>query len=195
MDQSEIELIKQAKNGDSQALAKLVKKHSSAIYNVGLRLMQNESEAEDVLQETFLTMVQKLNMFAGKSALSTWLYRIATNVALGKLRDNQKWQSHKDLNDLDYEPLTGSQILTWPEEVDQMWKDQSIQSCMKAALNELPESYRAVFVLRDLEGMSIKRTAKMLDLTEANVKVRLMRSRLFLRDKMAKNFHCIEANA
>ncbi|MCH7613205.1 MAG: sigma-70 family RNA polymerase sigma factor [Candidatus Marinimicrobia bacterium] len=90
MQQTETELIKQAKSGDSKAMAELVKRHSTTIYNVGLRLMQDETEAEDVLQETFLTMVRKLDTFGGKSALSTWLYRIATNIALGKIREKQK---------------------------------------------------------------------------------------------------------
>ena len=157
--------------------------------------MQNETEAEDVLQETFLTMVLKLDTFGGKSALSTWLYRIATNIALGKIREKQKRNADMELDELDFEPLTGNQILSWPEEVEQMWKDQSIQSCMKAALEKLPESHRAVFVMRDLEGMSVKETATLLDLSESNVKVQLMRARLFLRDNLAKNLHCIEANA
>lgn len=157
--------------------------------------MQNETEAEDVLQETFLTMVRKLDTFAGKSALSTWLYRIATNIALGKIREKQKWKTDIELNDLDFEPLIGRQILSWPEEVEQMWKDQSIQACMKAALAKLSESHRAVFVMRDLEGISVKETATLLDLSESNVKVQLMRARLFLRDNLAKNLHCIEANA
>ncbi len=195
MEQIEKELIQQAKSGDSTAMAELVKQHSSNIYNVGLRLMQNESEAEDVLQETFLIMIQKLDTFKENSTLSTWLYRIATNIALGKLRDKQNRQSDMDLDELEFEPLTGTQLLSWPEEVNQMWKDESIQSCMKAALEKLPESYRTVFVMRDLEGISVKRTANMLDLSESNVKVRLMRARLFLRDNMAKNLHCIEANA
>lgn len=195
MEQIEKELIQQAKSGDSTAMAELVKQHSSKIYNVGLRLMQNESEAEDVLQETFLIMIQKLDTFKENSTLSTWLYRIATNIALGKLRDKQNRQSDMDLDELEFEPLTGTQLLSWPEEVNQMWKDESIQSCMKAALEKLPESYRTVFVMRDLEGISVKRTANMLDLSESNVKVRLMRARLFLRDNMAKNLHCIEANA
>jgi len=195
LEQIEKELIQQAKSGDSTAMAELVKQHSSKIYNVGLRLMQNESEAEDVLQETFLIMIQKLDTFKENSTLSTWLYRIATNIALGKLRDKQNRQSDMDLDELEFEPLTGTQLLSWPEEVNQMWKDESIQSCMKAALEKLPESYRTVFVMRDLEGISVKRTANMLDLSESNVKVRLMRARLFLRDNMAKNLHCIEANA
>ncbi len=195
MEQIEKELIQQAKSGDSTAMAELVKQHSSKIYNVGLRLMQNESEAEDVLQETFLIMIQKLDTFKENSTLSTWLYRIATNIALGKLRAKQNRQSDMDLDELEFEPLTGTQLLSWPEEVNQMWKDESIQSCMKAALEKLPESYRTVFVMRDLEGISVKRTANMLDLSESNVKVRLMRARLFLRDNMAKNLHCIEANA
>ena len=99
MEQIEKELIQQAKSGDSTAMAELVKQHSSKIYNVGLRLMQNESEAEDVLQETFLIMIQKLDTFKENSTLSTWLYRIATNIALGKLRDKQNRQSDMDLDE------------------------------------------------------------------------------------------------
>lgn len=195
MEQTETELIQKAKSGDTKAMAILVKQHSANIYNVGLRLMQNESEAEDVLQETFLIMLKKLGTFEEKSALSTWLYRIATNIALGKIRDKKKREAEMNLDDLIFEPLTGRQLKSWPEDVDKMWKDQSIQSCLKAALNLMPESYRVVFVMRDLEGLSVKETASMLKLSESNVKVRLMRARLFLRDNLADNLHCIEANA
>jgi len=193
--QTEEQLIKKAKSGDTKAMAELVKYHSADIYNIGLRFMGNKSEAEDVLQETFLIMLKKLNTFEEKSALSTWLNRIASNIALGKLRDKKKREGDMELDNLDFEPLTGKQIKSWPEALDKMWKNQSVQSCLKAALIKLPESYRTVFVMRDLEGLSVKETASMLKLSESNVKVRLMRARLFLRDNLAKNLHCIEANA
>ncbi len=195
MIQTEEQLIKKAKSGDTKAMAELVKYHSADIYNIGLRFMGNKSEAEDVLQETFLIMLKKLNTFEEKSALSTWLNRIASNIALGKLRDKKKREGDMELDNLDFEPLTGKQIKSWPEALDKMWKNQSVQSCLKAALIKLPESYRTVFVMRDLEGLSVKETASMLKLSESNVKVRLMRARLFLRDNLAKNLHCIEANA
>ena len=195
MIQTEEQLIKKAKSGDTKAMAELVKYHSADIYNIGLRFMGNKSEAEDVLQETFLIMLKKLNTFEEKAALSTWLNRIASNIALGKLRDKKKREGDMELDNLDFEPLTGKQIKSWPEALDKMWKNQSVQSCLKAALIKLPESYRTVFVMRDLEGLSVKETASMLKLSESNVKVRLMRARLFLRDNLAKNLHCIEANA
>lgn len=195
MIQTEEQLIKKAKSGDTKAMAELVKYHSADIYNIGLRFMGNKSEAEDVLQETFLIMLKKLNTFEEKSALSTWLNRIASNIALGKLRDKKKREGDIELDNLDFEPLTGKQIKSWPEALDKMWKNQSVQSCLKTALIKLPESYRSVFVMRDLEGLSVKETASMLKLSESNVKVRLMRARLFLRDNLAKNLHCIEANA
>lgn len=176
-------------------MAELAKIHSGAIYNVGMKMLQDNGEAEDVLQETLLTMIQKLKTFSYQSALSTWLYRIATNIALGKIREKSKREKEVQLNSLDFEPLGGNQILAWPDEVDLMWKNQSVQSCMKTAMEKLPDSYRAVFVMRDLEGMSIKETAELLELSESNVKVKLMRARLFLRDNLAKNLHCIEANA
>jgi len=193
LSRTETYLIEKATSGDSKAMAELVKIHSGAIYNIGVKLLQDRGEAEDVLQETLLTMMQKLNTFSGHSALSTWLYRIATNIALGKIREKKQRQKEVGLEELDFEPLSGRQILSWPEEVDLMWKNESNQSCMKAALEKLPDSYRAVFVMRDLEGMSIKETAELLELSESNVKVQLMRARLFLRDHLAKNLHCIEA--
>ncbi len=195
MNQIEIDLIRRAKSGDRNAMAELAKIHSGAIYNVGMKMLQDNGEAEDVLQETLLTMIQKLKTFSYQSALSTWLYRIATNIALGKIREKSKREKEVQLNSLDFEPLGGNQILAWPDEVDLMWKNQSVQSCMKTAMEKLPDSYRAVFVMRDLEGMSIKETAELLELSESNVKVKLMRARLFLRDNLAKNLHCIEANA
>jgi len=195
LNQIEIDLIRRAKSGDRNAMAELAKIHSGAIYNVGMKMLQDNGEAEDVLQETLLTMIQKLKTFSYQSALSTWLYRIATNIALGKIREKSKREKEVQLNSLDFEPLGGNQILAWPDEVDLMWKNQSVQSCMKTAMEKLPDSYRAVFVMRDLEGMSIKETAELLELSESNVKVKLMRARLFLRDNLAKNLHCIEANA
>ena len=186
-------LIEKAKLGDESALNLLIKNHAPVVFNTALRILQNESEAEDVLQETFIIFIEKIGSFEGRSSLSTWLYRVATNVAIGKIRAKKKEGSIVELDVLDHEPLTGHELRSWPEEIEKMWKDESIQSCLTEALKELPVIFRTVFILRDLEGHSVEETSKSLDISPSNVKVRLMRARLFLRDKMAHNLHCVEA--
>ena len=193
MNHPEKTLIKQAKLGDNSALNTLIKTHAPVVYNTAVRILQNEAEAEDVLQETFIILIEKIRAFKEKSSLSTWLYRVATNVALGKIREKKKLGSMIELDVLDHEPLSGNEIRSWPQAVEKRWKDESIQSCLKDALAELPTLFRTVFILRDLEGYSVEETAKSLDISKSNVKVRLMRARLFLRDKMAHNLHCVEA--
>jgi RNA polymerase sigma-70 factor (ECF subfamily) len=192
---NETALLDRAKAGDKSAMSELIHSHTHSVYNVGLRILQDPMEAEDVLQETFLQFMHSLNSFRGDSSLGTWLYRVATNKALEKIRKKNKAGVQVELEDLDDEPLKGSDIRSWPEDVAQLWKENSVQSCLKEALASLPDGNRSVFILRDLEGYSTKETAEALNLSVANVKIKLMRARLFLRDKMAHNLHCVEANS
>ncbi|MBL7012961.1 MAG: sigma-70 family RNA polymerase sigma factor [Candidatus Marinimicrobia bacterium] len=185
-------LIENAVNGDQSAMATLVDSHSARIYSLAIKLLQNEEDAEDVLQETFIIMLKKLNTFSGKSSLYTWLYRIATNLALGKLRSKQIVNPNEDINNLSESSYLGKDIRKWvnPVEKDQ---DQSImKSCLEKAISKLPDSYRSVFIMRDVEKNSTRQTAEILGLSEANVKVRLMRARLYMRDRLAENMKCVE---
>jgi len=185
-------LIENAVNGDQSAMATLVDSHSARIYSLAIKLLQNEEDAEDVLQETFIIMLKKLNTFSGKSSLYTWLYRIATNLALGKLRSKQIVNPNEDINNLSESSYLGKDIRKWvnPVEKDQ---DQSImKSCLEKAISKLPDSYRSVFIMRDVENNSTRQTAEILGLSEANVKVRLMRARLYMRDRLAENMKCVE---
>ncbi|MEE8335973.1 MAG: RNA polymerase sigma factor [Candidatus Neomarinimicrobiota bacterium] len=187
---SENQLIAASIKGDRQALSNLVEIHSPKIYNLALRIMRNAEDAEDVLQETFVIMINKLKSFSGNSSLYTWLYRIATNVALGNLREKKRG-SEVSLNDGEFETLKGSEI-EWPEHLKDEILNDEFHECLKKALKELPENYRTVFVLRDLEGLSTKEAAEVLKISQANLKVRLMRARLYLRDQLAFNFNCVE---
>lgn len=189
---SENELIKAAKSGDQSALAKLVQEYSPKIYNLALRIMRNEEDAEDVLQETFLIMVKKLPSFRGDSSLYTWLYRIGTNIALGKLREKKHLDTQIAVDGPEFDNLRGLGIADWPEHLEEEFDNQAFQECLKHAMNDLPDHYRAVFVLRDLENLSTRESAKILGITEANVKVRLMRARLYLRDQIAFHLKCTE---
>lgn len=188
---NEKETIQLALAGDRSAQTELVRSHTSRIYNLGLRIMRNEEDAEDVLQETFITMLHKLDQFSGKSSLYTWLYRIATNIALGKLREKKRIETEVSIHEPNFEALRGSQLREWPDHLEEKVSDDQFRNCLSVAMEDLPENYRAVFVLRDLENLSTKEAADVLEISEANVKVRLMRARLFLRDKLAHHLKCV----
>lgn len=189
---SEKSLITKAQIGDKKAISKLVNKYSPRIYAIAYRLMQNEEDAEDVLQETFIIMINKLNTFEGKSSLYTWLYRVATNVALGKLRKKKKVDDSVSFDKIDFENLSSPEHSDWPDYLEEDFNPEEFRKCLDRAMAELPDHYRAVFILRDLEGQSTRNTAEILEISEANVKVRLMRARLFLRDQMLYQLKCIK---
>ncbi|NOZ74116.1 MAG: sigma-70 family RNA polymerase sigma factor [FCB group bacterium] len=191
-DQTEAELIRRAKAGDGKAMSALVDSHSARIYTLALRLMNNREDAEDVLQETFMIMLEKLDTFSERSSLYTWLYRIATNVALGKHRQKKYVDNYISVHDPDFEHIRGFDIQDWPDHLEEKIDEQEFRECLSKAMSMLPENYREVFILRDLENLSTRETAKLLKITEANTKVRLMRARLFLRDQLANHFKCIK---
>jgi RNA polymerase sigma-70 factor (ECF subfamily) len=178
------ELIQAARDGDQSAQSQLVNMYSARIYNLGLRMLRNNEDAEDMLQETFITALQKIDSFKGNSSFYTWIYRIGVNIALGKLRKQSKMQISYSIQEPDFENLHGLEISDWPDYIETKVSDVEFKTALKLALDDLDEKYRAVFVLRDLEELSTSKTAEILDLTESNVKVRLMRARLFLRDRM-----------
>lgn len=179
------ELIQAAREGDRKAQSQLVNMYSGRIYNLGLRMLRNTQDAEDMLQETFITALQKIGSFKGKSSFYTWIYRIGVNVALGKLRKQSRMQISYSIQEPDFENLHGLDISDWPEYIETRVTDEEFKQALKVGLDDLDEKYRSVFVLRDLEGLSTAKTAAVLELSESNVKVRLMRARLFLRDRMS----------
>jgi RNA polymerase sigma-70 factor, ECF subfamily len=181
-------LVEKAKSGDKKALSQLVNKYSGRIYNLALRILRNKEDAEDILQETFLTVVEKLHTFDGRSGFFTWIYRIATNASLMKLR--KKKVVFKDLNDdPDYtDNIENRVFVDWTQDPSINIYDEEVKKKIEAAVNKLSEIYRTVFVLRDIEGLSIKETSSILNITEENVKIRLRRARQFLRDMLSEYF-------
>jgi RNA polymerase sigma-70 factor, ECF subfamily len=186
---TEAELIAAAQAGRQDAFAEIVERHSGTIYNLGLRLMSNPQEAEEVLQETFISAFQALDRFEGRSQLGTWLYRIAYNAALMRLRRRQLPTESLDepavTEDGDVLPR---QFVDWSALPDEQLLGKERQDVLNTALAALPDTLRSVFVLRDIEGLSTAETAEALGLTEANVKVRLHRARLALREKLSGYF-------
>ena len=172
--------------GDRAEFARLVDAYSSPIYRLGLRMLGNPQDAEDVLQNTFLSVLTHISEFEGRSSLATWLYRIAANEALMLLRRKKPQVNLDDVEAADdAEDRLPAQFVDWsavPE--DQLLAGEGKQ-VLERAIERLPEPMRLVFLLRDVEGLSIKETAEALNLSETNVKTRLLRARLFLREQLS----------
>jgi RNA polymerase sigma-70 factor (ECF subfamily) len=177
------------KSGDQAEFAKLVEQHSDLIYKLAIKMLANDQDAEDVLQETFLKAFRSIDSFRGNSSISTWLYRIATNEALMLIRKRKQEKKQIDIDKEDEEegdyPL---QIVDWaalPE--DQLLTDESI-AYLNIIVQKLTPALRIVFILRDVMNQSVKETAEVLDISETAVKTRLSRARLRLRQQLSKYF-------
>jgi len=178
-------LVNQAKKGDQAAFTELVELYSERIYNLGLRILKNPDDAADVLQETFIAVYQKIDSFDGRSNFFTWLYRIATNFALMKLRKGKRTiYTDQDMED-QFDDPEKMQIHEWQDLPLQDMLNSEFRKHLDNAIDQLPEIYRSVFALRDLEDMSIKETSHILGISESNVKIRLKRARVYLREELA----------
>jgi RNA polymerase sigma-70 factor (ECF subfamily) len=190
-------LVERAKKGDKIAFAQLVNTYSDRIYNLALRILRKKEDAEDVLQETFLTVLEKLHTFDGRSSFFTWIYRIATNASLMRLRKKKVvFQELSDQNDFQ-ENVESRVFIDWTQDPASNVFSGEVKEKIDEAINKLSDIYRSVFVLRDIEGLSIKETSAILGITEENVKIRLRRARQFLRDYLSDYFdeRIIDKNA
>ncbi len=188
-DMDEERLIAQAKTGDSAALAQLVEEHKDTVYGVALRMCGNPHDAEETLQETFLSAIQALPRFEGRSKLSTWLYRIASNECLMRRRRAARTplEMSVDTEDDPAEALP-KYFIDWTYQPDDLLLDAELQEVMEEAIQALSPALRIVFVWRDLEGLSTAETAEVLSISESAVKVRLHRARLQLREALSAYF-------
>ncbi len=175
--------------GDRAEFARLVDAYHTPIYRLALKMLAHEQDAEDVLQNTFLKAIQHIGNFEGRSSLSTWLYRIAANEALMLLRRKRPEVS------IDQEPEESDDSLPVPEQFtdwcclpENEFANAESKQQLDQAIQKLPEKLRVVFLLRDIEGLSIKETGEALNLTETAVKTRLLRARLALREQLSAYF-------
>ncbi len=177
------------KSGDRSEFARLVETYHEMIYRLALKMLGNPQDAEDVLQETFLKALRNIANFDGRSSLSTWLYRIATNEALMLLRRQKPdWVSIDEPlenDEGDQEPI---QIVDWCCLPEDEFMSAEAQHYLDQAIETLPPGLRAVFVLRDIEGLSTQETAEVLNLSETAVKTRLSRARMRLREDLTGYF-------
>lgn len=189
-EQTDAELVRQAQAGNLEAFETLVGRHERAIYTLAMRLVQNPHDAEDVTQQTLLSALENLGGFRGEAAFGTWLRRIATHAALKVLRkrrglDTVSLDAATEPGDDDTIPHP-EYIADWREGPEQLVQRSETRRQIEEALARLDDKHRPVFVLRDVEGLSVRETAEALGLSEANVKVRLLRARLQLREYLTR---------
>ena len=181
------ELVEKAKAGELKAFEELMNKYERKVYGIAYRMTGNREDAEEVLQEAFLSVYKSLGRFKGKSSFSTWLYRIAVNAALMKLRKKKI-----DTVSLD-EPVVsddGDRLIreavdwTTPEELVER---KRLMEVISEAIDSLPETYRVIILLRDREGLSNSEVARVLKTSVPAVKSKLHRARMHLRNRLAEH--------
>lgn len=186
-------LVLRAKQGDLAAFEALATRYERRVYSLALRLLRQPEDAEDVTQQALLSALEHLDGFREEAAFGTWLMRIATHAALKVLR------KRRGLPTVSLEQATEPSatdetiphpefIADWRESPAVLAERHEVRRLLDEALDQLDEKHRLVFVLRDVEGFSVKETAETLGLTEANVKVRLLRARLQLRERLTAVF-------
>ncbi len=188
-DDEERALIQRVKTGDHEAFDALFQRHFPTVYRQAFRVVGNQAEAEEVVQEVFLTLYEKAQTFRGASAFSTWLYRITINAALSKLRRRKR---REELSLDDYLPRFREDghhlvrpVVDWSNELEGRLAKEQIYRLIQDALDQLPPVDKAVVLLSDVEGLSDREIGTTLGLTVSAVKARLHRSRLVLRGKLA----------
>lgn len=174
--------------GDRAEFARLVDAYYTPIYRLGLKMLGDSADAEDVLQNTFLKALQHLPDFEGRSSLSTWLYRIAANEALMLLRKRRPTIPVDENADDEDEGFLPAQFTDWCCLPEQEFLTDESKTYLDEAIQRLPETLKVVFLLRDIEGLSIRETSEALGLSETAVKTRLLRARLHLRESLSTYF-------
>jgi RNA polymerase sigma-70 factor, ECF subfamily len=185
------ELVRLAKAGELDAFEALTSRYEQRVYGLAMRMLRQEQDAEDVTQQTFLSVLEHLDGFRGEASFSTWVLRIASHAALKIIR------KRKGLNSVSLEEATEPSdkvdsiahpefIADWRQSPEHLVERNEVRRLLDDALTRLDEKHRLVFVLRDVEGLSVKETAEALDLSEGNVKVRLLRARLQLREDLTR---------
>jgi RNA polymerase sigma-70 factor, ECF subfamily len=182
----EAELVERARGRDEAALREIMQANNRRLYRLARGILRSDSEAEDVVQETYVRAFTHLDGFRGESGLSTWLSRIAINEALGRARSARP---HVELDSVP-EAMLEAQIIKFPAspagDPERTMAQREIQRVVERAIDELPDVFRMVFVARVMEGMNIEETAELLGVKPETVKTRLHRARAMLRENVEK---------
>jgi len=186
----DLDLVHASKNGDVAAFEQLVKRYDRKLFRIAQHVTHNREDAEDAVQDAFLKAFQHLGEFREDSKFSTWLIRITLNQSLMKVRKQRRAIREVSLEE-DFqagEDMLPMEVIDWAPDPEQLYRTAELRDILIKALRELRPILRAVFVLRDIEGLSTAQTAEVLNLSEVAVKARLWRGRLQLRERLNKYF-------
>ena len=185
----EAALVAQARDGDSAAFTELVNRYDRRIFRLAKHITQNEDDAQEILQDTFLKAYEHLPGFQGNSRFYTWLVRIAVNESLMKLRKRKsgKMVSLDETIDTGEETIA-REIAVWDDNPEQRYSQSELHKILEDAIDSLPPIFRSVFILRDVDELSTEEAAEALNISIPAVKSRLLRARLQLRDKLTRFF-------
>lgn len=182
---TDADLVRRLKQRDADAMEALVRAHGSKLYGVAFQFMRNETAAQDVVQEALLSVWNKIGSFEGRSSFTSWLYRVTANAALMKLRKEKKRQMDVsidgDKEDDAYRPLQLEDTRPLP---DSALQGEELKAKIQAAIDRLPEPYRSVVLLKDVEEFSLEEIAELTNASVPAVKSRLHRARLTLRETL-----------
>lgn len=182
------ELVREAKAGDFAAFEQLVSRHERRLYALAWHVTRNHHDAQDTVQNALVAAVEHLDRFREDASFKTWITRITVNHALKLLR-RRRGRPVADAEDEDgAETLPPQFIADWRDDPQAALDRRELRQVLEEGIQQLPEGQRLVFVLRDIEGLSVAETAETLDISAANVKVRLLRARLALREHLTRRF-------
>lgn len=185
----DVALVERVRGGDLAAYDTLVRKYERQIFRIAQHITQNREDAEDVMQDAFLKAYEKLDQFQGNSKFYTWLVRIAVNESLMRLRKRRTGK----LVSMDEEVATEEgtvprDFADWAPNPEQNYNQAELAEILRKTIQGLPQGFRVVFVLRDVDGLSTEETAEALGLSVPAVKSRLLRARLQLRERLTRYF-------
>ena len=190
-DARELELIRRILSGDRSLFYELIQPYERVVFLAANSILQNDADAEEVAQESFLRALEKLATFRGEARFSTWLVQIAINDARMRLRRSKRYQvqsADEPVSTGDDEEYFPRDLADWREIPSEALERKELREALKRAVASLKPHYRDVFLLRDVQHLSIAETARALGLKEATVKIRLLRARLMMRDALAPGY-------
>ncbi len=182
-------LMKELREGSPEALETLFERFHGKVYGLAISILKNESDAEEAVQDVFLTVFRKAHTFKGNSALYSWIYRICVNACLMRLRGKRRQETvsiEEFMPVFTEDGMHARPVEDWSKEVERKMLDKELGDVIRRFTEDLSEKYRVVFVLSDVEGLSNEETAQILGLTVPAVKSRLHRARLYLREQLSR---------
>jgi RNA polymerase sigma-70 factor, ECF subfamily len=177
---SDEEVVRRVLNGETELYEVIMRRYNQRLYRVARSIVNDPDEAEDVIQDAYVRAYTHLHQFAGEARFSTWLTRIAVHEALARSRRNRRHMQMPTDGDGDYQ----RELRNHEPSPESRASESEARALLESAIEALPQQYRSVFVLREIEGLSTAETAQCLDINEENVKIRLHRSRRMLRDDL-----------